>query len=347
MAHSKGFWGLSSVIITLGWCASTPVLADDYVLGHGLDVGDFNIAGYSNIALDDSFGQRKALLIDDLSLFVAGHINRWINPFMEAELAGPPLIQSNGSGSGTHGSIVLERLYNDILFTDDWTLRGGKMLTPVGEWNLIHAAPLVATSTRPIVTRHSFSEYTTGVSVLYSGAKALMPEVQVYWQPKGEFAARERSAVAREYDDTAGAHLNWPIGLNDKIGASVQYSTIKRTGQTQVLSGLNGKYKFGNFTLESEATFTSIDNPIGQSSRSTEYGGYILGSYAITETISIFSWYELFQPRTSAILSEDILVGASWRPSPPLVWKVEYVGSVSGPSDINRTGYYASFSVLF
>jgi len=42
------------------------------------------------------------------------------------------------------------------------------MLSPVGEWNEIHAAPLVLTTVRPAVTYQNFSEYLTGGSLLYS-----------------------------------------------------------------------------------------------------------------------------------------------------------------------------------
>ena len=54
----------------------------------------------------------------------------------------------NGGCFGVgHGDAVLEalteRYYNDAYLSDDLTLRFGKMLAPVGAWNLFHAAPLV------------------------------------------------------------------------------------------------------------------------------------------------------------------------------------------------------------
>lgn len=327
---------------------TVPALAgDDYMLGHGLDVGDFNIAGYSNVVLDAPMGRRKVLSLDDLSLYVAGHVNSWVNPFMEAELAGLPIFQTHDGNSGPRGRAVLERLYNDIIFSDSVTLRAGKMLTPVGEWNQIHAAPLVVTSSRPVSTFYSFSDYVTGASLLYTGASLPLPEIQVYWQPGTELAPRAPEMAPRQYRNIAGAHFNWPIGLTDKIGASVQHSTVTETGENQTLAGLNFNYKLGRFSIESEGTFTSIDRATGQSIRSNEWGAYLQGAYALTDTVSLYSWYEQYQSRTDNAISHDILAGGSWRPSPALAWKLEYLGSLAGPSAENRTGFYASFSVLF
>ena len=319
----------------------------DYILGHGQDVGDFNFAGYAAIAADVPLGHSKDLSLDDLSLYVSGHVNNWLNPFMETELSSLPLMQT--PGGELRGRAVLERLYNDILLTDDLILRGGKMLAPVGEWNAIHAAPLVVTSSRPLATYYGFSEYVTGISLLYanSTSSALLPDVQVYWQPAGEFAQRTPDLTVHNYRDVSGAHLNWSFGLNDKVGASVQHSTVDATGDRQTVGGLNGNYKFGQFALESEATYTAIDKSFNEVVRSNEWGGYVLGSYAVTSTVSVITWYELFRTRYNSSQSQDVLVGASWHPSPPLVWKLEYVGSIGGPEDSNRTGFYGSLAVLF
>src|SRR5579859_4571505 len=57
---------------------------DDYQLGHGIDVGPFNFAGYGNLVGGISDNGTKSASLDDISLFVTGHIGRLFNPFMEA-----------------------------------------------------------------------------------------------------------------------------------------------------------------------------------------------------------------------------------------------------------------------
>ncbi|MBV9828980.1 MAG: hypothetical protein JO001_25435 [Alphaproteobacteria bacterium] len=181
----------------LGFCWLGHARADSYELGHGLNLGPFNVAGYSNLVLDLPAQRVKSLNLDDLSLFVTGHVNSAFNPFLEAELTSLSLLPP-GRLAGEHeaGDVVIERLYNDSYLTDSTTLRLGKMLSPVGEWNEIHAAPLVLTTIRPAVTYRNFSEYATGLSLRYADPYPYLPDVQVYWQPAGEFSARPSLRLA-------------------------------------------------------------------------------------------------------------------------------------------------------
>ncbi|MDA8229795.1 MAG: hypothetical protein M0006_00490 [Magnetospirillum sp.] len=349
-----------AAVATALWCciAATPVQAEDsqYHLGQGLDVGDFNIAGYANVVGNlPTGGERKSLVLDDLSLYVSGRLNQAINPFMETELAGYPLLQSGGTSlPGGQGRVVLERLYNDTLLSDSFTLRLGKMLTAVGEWNQIHAAPLVWTTTRPLSTYQSYSEYTSGASLLYSDPGSNLPDVQLYWQPDRDIAPRPSDLVARQYYSIVGGEVSWPIGLTDKIGVSAQRSRVVDSDATQYLAGFNARYSFDRFTLDSESTYTTISGHEVGAVRSTEFGGYVLGSYALTESWSLLSWYEYFQDRNATAPIQDVLVGISYRPQPPLVWKLEYLKNIGGGSLTSeggavdtRNGVYASFSVLF
>src|SRR5207244_8441115 len=61
-----------------------------------------------------------------------------------------------------------ERLYGDLAALDWLNLRVGKFLTPVGRWNLIHARPLVWTTSRPLVTELPFDRFTTGAMLFGS-----------------------------------------------------------------------------------------------------------------------------------------------------------------------------------
>ncbi len=56
----------------------------------------------------------------------------------------------------------LERLYAEYAFADAFRLRVGRFLTPVGQWNEIHAEPLTWTALRPLTTFRPFSKSSTG-----------------------------------------------------------------------------------------------------------------------------------------------------------------------------------------
>lgn len=315
----------------------------DYQLGHGLDIGPFNFAGYSNVVANVPSQGKKSFTLDDLSLFVSGHIGKLFNPFIEAELTNFDFVHSGSVGA--NGSFVLERFYNDTELTDSVMLRLGKMLTPVGEWNQIHAAPLVLTTVRPAVTVRNFSEYATGVSVLYSDTSADIPDIQIYWQPSTEFAERPSGITHHQYREVEGAHVSFPIGLLDKIGFSFQQSR-DTNGVDQSLYGLDYHYTIQKLTLVGEGTFSDISSNGTSVARDIEWGLYGAASYALTDQWSLYAWYEEFADRTASSAAHDLLFGIAYRPIPATVIKFEYLQNIAG-QPVNPTGLFASWSVLF
>jgi hypothetical protein len=112
-----------------------------------------DISGYTKIAISSPSKKSTSLEIDDLSIFISGKFNKWVNPFIEAEIFDIPVYEETEGFRLNHASLVIERLYNDINITEQDTFRMGKFLAPINRWNLIHAAPLVWTSNRPLTTK--------------------------------------------------------------------------------------------------------------------------------------------------------------------------------------------------
>jgi hypothetical protein len=325
-----------------------PAAAEDgYELGHGLDLGPLNIAGYSSVVVNLPSQGQKSLVLDDLSLFVTGHFGQLLNPFTEAELSGLDLLHSGHLvGDSGDGDFVLERLYNDSYLTDSVTLRLGKMLSAVGEWNVIHAPPLVLTTVRPAVTYRNFSEYASGASVLYSDPNTSFPDLQVYWQPVGELSERPASLTFHQYKEVEGAHISFPLGLLDKVGVSFQQSRDVN-GVDQSLYGTDFHYTIDKLTLQGEATYSDISkNGTAALVRDTEWGAYAAASYALSDQWSVYGWYETFADRSASSVAHDVLFGVAYRPRPPIVFKLEYLQNISG-HPVNPTGVFASWSVLF
>lgn len=328
--------------------AGACVRAEEYQLGHGLDLGPLNIAGYSNLVLQLPEGQGKSLSLEDFSLFVTAHGNWLLNPFAEAELTDLSLVPFGPSGGkrAGGGAFVLERLYNDSYLTASTTLRLGKMLTPVGEWNEIHAAPLVLSGVRPAVTYRNFGEYTTGAELRYADPFSRLPDAQFYIQPSGEFSERPRTITMYQYRTLAGAHVSFPLGLIDKIGLSFQQSKDVG-GVDQSLYGVDYHYTIGKLTLQGEATFSDIShNGTTSHVRDTEWGAYAAASYALTDQWSVYGWYEGYADRTSPSVAHDLLFGVAYRPRPPIVIRAEFLQNIGG-RPVNPTGLLASWAVLF
>lgn len=315
----------------------------DYQLGQGWRRGNFYMSGYGNIKVGAPLGEPAELVLDDLSLFVGGHVNKWVNPFMELEISEHILIQQGGGPRG-NGYVLVERLYNDFTLLEHDTLRVGKILAPVGNWNQIHAAPLVSTNTRPLTTYQSFSKYATGVSWLHEQTEGLALEWQLYWQPGKEMPRRPKDLAPRMYRNIVGAHVSMPLGLVDKVGASVQHGKLIETGEDFTLYGLNLTKSFGKLRLESEA-ISARWSGIAPRAHDRESGIFVLGDYAFTSRWHGILEWERYQDHETNLPSRNILAGISYRPS-PIVWKVEYVRQM-GESPYISSGWLASLSTMF
>ena len=315
----------------------------EYEPGHTF--GAFNIAGFAEVTAAATDSGRKAVAVNDAGVYVSGHVASVFNPFVGAELTGLDIVQS-GIGGSHNGSVVLDRLYDDAILSDNLTLRVGKMLAPVGEWNEIHAAPLVLTATRPAVTFVNFSQYATGFSMLYSGPRSDLPDVQLYWQPHGEFLGKPSSPFTFDtYRTVEGLHLKFPVSLLDQVGVSFQQTTDLR-GTTQSLGGVDFQLTFGRVGLQGEATYSGLGGETRGLARRKEWGGYLAASYAVTNQFNAYTWYEQFSSRFDTSSARDLLWGVSFRPDPAIVLKLEYLQNVGG-RPVNPTGVIASWSVLF
>lgn len=336
----------SATFVLLGFASTAACAAEAYQLGQGYNVGPFNLAGYSNVTASFPKKGQDDLAVEDLSLFVSGHVSRWINPFVEAELTHATLLQGGGDQHDDAGtSVVFERYYNDSYLTDSLTARVGKMLAPVGAWNVYHAAPLVLSATRPAVSYRNFAAYIQGTSLLYSDPRQVYPDVQVYWQPDWEETEKSRDISFEQHKMTEGLHVTFPMEQLDKIGFSFQ-RTIDLQGVSQSLVGLDFQYAVDRFTFQGEATYSHLSPGNVPLARDQEAGAYLSANYALSKTWSTYGWYEAFLDRSAPSAAQDILAGIAYRPISPMVFKVEYLENFGG-RPVNPSGLFASWAILF
>jgi hypothetical protein len=335
---------LSLLLVGVACLAPRACLADPYTLGQGLQLGDFDISGYSNLVADSP--APASLSVDDLSLFVSGEVNQWINPFAEFEISGLTLLQA-GSAPMHRGELVAERLYDDARVSDSDTLRVGKMLAPVGDWNLIHAAPLVPISSRPLTTMIGFSDYVSGVSWLHDAGTAQAPDWQVYLQPGGEWLPVPGDVALFRFRNLWGGHLSWKQGLSDDAGVSLQGGEQVDGGGRYVLVGANLSRSFGNLKLQSEATCSHWSSaPRETGADSGNCGAFLLGDYALDAQWHLLGEAEDFHSQLLPQGSRNVLLGVDWTPLPALVWKVEYLRQTASQR-VLPTGWTLALALLF
>lgn len=325
--------------------------AEGYELGQGWHSGDFYLSGYANIEVVDRFDVPSRLDLDDLSLFAGGRINRWVNPFMEVELSKHTLIREGGGA--VHGDVIVERFYNDSLLSERDTLRIGKMLTPLGDWNLVHAAPLQPIITRPYTTALGFDAYTSGIDWLHDPENGVTPDFQIYGESGNELFKRPASQTTRNFYGVFGAHINMPFGLIDKAGASFQHGQLVETGEIYALYGINANQSFGKLRLESEAITAHFSGAVlsGAPPRvhNDESGIFGLADYSITSQWHAILEGEYYQDHEVNLPSRSMSANVAYRPSAPIVWKLEYIhqAGVSSSFAPIHTGWKTAFSILF
>jgi hypothetical protein len=143
------------------------------------------------------------------------------------------------------------------------------------------------------------------------------------------------------------------LGLVNKIGASTQHGQLMETGETFTLYGVNANKSFGKLRLESEAITSHFSGAVlpGATPRvhDHESGIFGLADYTITpQWHGILEW-ERYQDHTVNMPSINTLVAVAYRPSAPMVWKLEYIHQAGVSASIApiQTGLKASFSQLF
>jgi len=319
-----------------------PAVAASYRLGAGENIGDFNLAGYSNLVFSAPRGGPNELTLEGFSLFLFGHVSRYVNPFLEVESEGVSLAPNTHSGK-----IVVERLYNDFDLNSSTTLRIGKMLTPVGDWNLVHAAPLVWTVTRPLTTYYSFPVFVTSASLNFQSFSNTRWDAQFYTQPGNDVFAAGGDYEPRQYSRVAGFNVRYGRDPLNHIGLSVQTADIQQSGgASQILGSVYSEFTTGTVMWEFQANFTDIQGGALIRAHNHEEGGFLQAVYPLTDQWFVVGQGEVYQTQEYVASARRWAVEAVYRPRPAISWKLEYLDA-QGPPVGDPGGVYAAFSVLF
>lgn len=322
---------IASVTSLLGLCK--PALAED----NNQFLDSFRLGGYSSGGIEiprDSTAQAR---VNELSLILTWqNDSRW-QFFGELELE-EPLRWNDAQCLTTRDAYLdLERFYLDYNLSEKVNLRAGRFLNPAGRWNLIHAPPLVWTSTRPLVTDLLFPNSINGL-MLYGSVP-----VQDYAFEYTLFAETLKDQIRDEdetiYKDVLGARftLNAPINIGLSLAS---YKEDHALSPTYRLVGLDFVTHIGSLELSGEG-FVRLTNK-GQDGGS---GAYLQSAYHVGNEWYWLTRLETFDhPRTGS--AERWLIGATKRVKPNQLLKFEFVGG-SGEYAESPRGFISSFAVLF
>ncbi|NOT16244.1 MAG: hypothetical protein HOP21_11895 [Methylotenera sp.] len=300
-------------------------------------IDGFSLGGYSSASMIVPRHDSVELALEDISLFVRWENESRLKFFGELELENPLTWNEDSRFSKKNAYVDLERLYFDYNVSEKLNFRAGRFLTPAGRWNLLHAAPLVWTSTRPLVTSRLFPASTNGL-MLYGNTtlqnNAL--EYTVFVETLKD-QVKDKNEIA--FRDVAGAHFT----LNNPLNLGLTLMTLREVDPhtpSNLLVGFDFLTKLNHLELSGEAyyRFTSQGNNGGN-------GAYLQSAYHLGSEWYALARLETFQSPSDGT-AERWLVGASKRLKSNQLLKMEFVGGSGNLPDAPR-GFVGSYAVLF
>lgn len=373
----------------LALCATPATAADDgqaqsgglhYEFGRGLRLGEsgFTLGGYATAEYRDQQSTRARLKSSHASAFIWWEGLERIKVFAEIDLMN--LTQSHrGDGHSDDRRVSLERLYADYAFGDLLTVRAGKFLTPIGRWNVMHADPLVWTTTRPLVTQALFPHNVTGIGASGTWTSLLGRSVgyTVYASNGQEWRAdpgQDPFSVVR------GGRVTLPLGMDVQFGLSfARYEQRGSRGEARALGGFDLFWSRNGYELSAEWLRTSADHPApppapnpaapatpaaqaesptpappvdqrqpephGDTDPATR-AGYVQGVMPLVGRLYAVARFDWMRDPRSPVTVRQGLLGLVWRPNPATAIKLEYLRSRRGTPG-EPEGIVASASVLF
>ena len=304
-----------------------------YTPGRGLRVGDtgLTLGGYGAVDLTRDEGGTATFTFEDLSLFFIWDPTKRLHLFSELDVV------EQDEPSVPRRTFQTERLYGDLAALDWLNLRVGKFLTPVGRWNLIHARPLVWTTSRPLVTELPFDRFTTGAMLFgsrFPGAGTLT--YSLYGQCTDQFDAEPRPQAV---DRSVGGRLEYASLGGWSVGGS--YLSFTDAGRWRHLTGLDTLWQRGPLELMGELAFQEPARGAGR-----QWGLYLQPVAEVLPKVYLVGRYEYFdQPAPEPAVNIGVL-GLAYKPRPFIVLKGEYLFA-DHRTEESPPGVKTSFTILF
>jgi len=312
-----------------------------YQPGEGLHLPGTGISlgGYATATVDKLQHAPARATFEDISLFVwwEGE-GRW-KFFSEFDFENLLSTRSTGH-DGDDPYLALERIYFDYALGDTTSVRVGKFLTPIGRWNLIHATPLVWTSSRPLATLNSFPGNVTGLMLNGTLSGLGGTEYALYTSSGAEIRP---SPTLDPFTEVIGGHLTLPAINGAQIGLSYAAFEQKKTqDESKELLGIDFVWSRNRYEISAEGIYRFSD----KGSAWDEKGGFLQAVVPLGEKLYAVGRYEYFRKALAPAATELWVGGLNYRITPAVALKAEWISSRNnsiGAPD----GFMSSIAILF
>lgn len=323
-----------------------------YFSKNPLSIGGYGEMFYANPDNGDDFADIYRFIT-----YFGYKFNDWVILNAEIEF-------EHGANSDKGGSVVVEFLYLDFLLSDEFSLRAGHVLAPMGLTNLRHEPTLFNTVQRPEIERQLIPstwhengvlaygrfdevgiEYTAGMinALNVNNSKTTTPETG--WIRSGRLGSSKNAS----FDPAFVGRVDY-TGVNGLVvGASMYYgdgSNLKNDavndvdGLTTTMFDIHGRYENGPFAAYGLYTQTTLDGAEKLSSNAAEKASGYYGniSYDIGDLVGleykmpVFVQYENYNPVEKTVDgqnedefdTETVTIGFNFFPTDQTVIKVDY-----------------------
>lgn len=329
----------------------------------------FHVGGYGSLAVGYSRVAGATASFDlteaTAAILLSGTAGTRLSYFGELDLASRG--SENWTGRQDDRTLEVERLYAEYSFSDALRLRGGRFLTPIGQWNENHAEPLTWTTLRPLTSYRPFAKSSTGLMVAGEttalgrglGYAAFLAPPSFSETPSEENAFLNAVGARVALEVVPGTYLGFssvgfkgsrPEEAEDGGRGGLEEDGVDvgegaREGREEdererVLVGLDFLARVRGVEVSGEGVWVSESAP-----EPVQRGGFLQGVIPLVGRLFAVIRAEGYDP-----VDEDLLwtytVGATWRLHPRLVLKAERL-ITDRPSSRVPDGWFFSISSLF
>ncbi len=300
-----------------------------------------NLGIYSSTDLTFDRDSQTNAGINEFSFWLSSNNDSRWQFFSEIEIE-DPLSWNNGEKFNNAGSSInIERLYLDYNLSEKLNVRVGRFLTPNSRWNLLHAAPLVWTTTRPMATNWLFPIGTNGIMLF--GALPFMDSAFEYSVFSEVLEDQKVEDQELRFQHVYGTRFSFKKDISE-IGLSFLSFREKDLNQNYHMLGLD----FFTYIKDIEVSGEAFHR-LTKSNSDGGSGAYLQTAVPLNH-IGMPDWFwitrleTLNRPDDGAV--NRWLLGATWRIKPRRLLKFEFTGGDEAYPDAPR-GFLTSFALFF
>jgi len=298
-------------------------------------LGGYGDLHYNNLQGSGGASDKSEIDFHRFVLFLSHDFSDSIKFVSELE------IEHSISGGDQPGEVELEQAYIDFLINENFNVRGGLFLLPVGILNEVHEPTSFYGVERNPVEKNvipttwweggfgGFGEIIPGLSYalfLHSGLETSGPDYSIR-------SGRQKVAEAPADNLATTARLRWNALPGIELAASYQYQDDITQGNDD-LAGRADMFETHailskrDFTLKALYAVWNLDGPGPKASGSDkQFGYYIEPSFKLTPTIGLFARYNCWDNRAGGDSNSEKIqwdMGINYWPHPNVVIKADY-----------------------